>query len=85
MRFPRLAVLLPLSLAAACADPPAEIVTRMVYPTLPPTSCARAPKPPALTASDNDWAAYKQARDAAGDECRAKLDAVDAVVREWPP
>jgi len=52
---------------------------------LPPTFCARAPKPPALEASDNDWAAYKQARDAAGDDCRARLDAVDAVVREWPP
>ena len=85
MRFPRPAALLPLAFAAACTAPPAEIVTRIVYPVLPPTSCARAPKPPALAASDNEWAAYKQTRDAAGDDCRHKLDAVDAVVKDWPP
>jgi hypothetical protein len=30
------------------------------------------------------WARYKQARDAAGDDCRDKLDAVHALVKEWP-
>jgi hypothetical protein len=60
-------------------------VTRLAYPILPPTRCARAPRPPALEASDNAWAAYKQVRDAAGDDCREKLDAVDALVRHWPP
>jgi hypothetical protein len=60
-------------------------VTRIVYPPLPPTLCARAPAPPRLEASDNEWALYKQARDAAGDDCRDKLDAVDVVVKGWPP
>lgn len=70
--------------AAACSAPPSETVTRLVYPSLPPTLCARAPLAPAPEASDNDWAAYKQARDAAGDDCRGKLDAVDAIVKTWP-
>jgi hypothetical protein len=60
-------------------------VTRLVYPALPPTSCARAPAPPALEASDKAWALYKQARDAAGDDCRDKLDAVHELVKAWPP
>jgi hypothetical protein len=59
-------------------------VTRIVYPALPPTSCARKPVPPAIDASDNEWAIYKQARDAAGDDCRDKLDAVHAIVSGWP-
>ena len=72
-------------IAAACSAPPSETVTRLVYPMLPPTLCARAPAPPALEASDRDWALYKQTRDAAGDDCRDKLDAVDAIVKSWPP
>lgn len=40
--------------------------------------------PPAIDASDNDWAAYKKDRDNAGDDCRDKLDAVDGVVSKWP-
>jgi hypothetical protein len=77
------AMLLPV-LSAACSPSP-ETVTRLVYPTLPPTLCARAPAPPALDASDKAWAIYKQARDAAGDDCRDKLNAVDAVVKSWAP
>ena len=77
-------VILPVLLAAACAGPQPETVTRLVYPVLPPTQCARAPAPPKLEASDNDWAAYKQARDATGDDCRDKLDAVHALVKAWP-
>jgi hypothetical protein len=73
-----------LVLLAACAGPPPATVTRLVYPMLPPTLCARAPAPPKLDASDNVWAAYKQARDAAGDDCRDKLDAVHALARDWP-
>jgi hypothetical protein len=80
----RALVPLPVLLAAACTSPPAETATRLVYPALPPTLCARAPSPPKLEASDNAWAAYKQARDAAGDDCRDKLDAVRAVVAGWP-
>ena len=71
-------------LLAGCNGPQPEIVTRIVHPMLPPTLCARAPAPPKLAASDNDWAAYKQARDAAGDDCRSKLDAVHAAVSGWP-
>lgn len=55
-----------------------------VYPPMPPTKCLRAPVAPAPAASDNDWAAYKNARDKAGDDCRDKLDAVDATVSAWP-
>jgi hypothetical protein len=83
-RLMYVAALLPsLLTAAACSSPPAETVTRIVYPALPPTACARLPAPPDIAASDNAWAAYKQARDAAGDDCRDKLDAVDAIVKEW--
>ena len=77
-------LLLPVLLAAACASPPVQTATRLLYPVLPPTQCTRAPEPPKLAASDNAWAAYKQARDAAGDDCRDKLDAVDAIVKTWP-
>ena len=78
-------LLLPSGLtAAACSSPPPEPLTRIVYPALPPTVCARAPRAPALETSDNAWAAYKQARDAAGEDCRNKLDAVDAIVKAWP-
>jgi hypothetical protein len=62
-----------------------QTATRLVYPALPVTLCARLPAPPTLEASDNAWARYKQARDAAGDDCRDKLDAVDAIVKTWPP
>jgi hypothetical protein len=51
---------------------------------MPPTRCARAPAAPEIDASDNEWSAYKKARDNAGDDCRDKLDAVDAVVKSWP-
>jgi hypothetical protein len=77
-------VVLPVLLAAACASPPVQTATRLVYPALPVTLCARLPAPPKLEASDNDWARYKQARDAAGDDCRSKLDAVHVLVKEWP-
>lgn len=72
---------------AAKAPPPPlpEQVTQIIYPAMPPTKCARLPAPPAPAASDNDWALYKHARDDAGDDCRDKLDAVDAVVGKWPP
>ena len=51
---------------------------------MPPTSWAGAPAAPDPLASDNEWAAYKKARDDAGDDCRAKLGAVDAAVKSWP-
>jgi hypothetical protein len=79
------AALLPSVLTAAACSSPTKPVTRIVYPALGPTLCARAPAPPKLEASDNAWAAWKQARDAAGDDCRDKLDAVDAIVKTWPP
>lgn len=83
------AVLLPSVLivtACAATQPPPlpEQVTRIVYPPMPPTKCARLPDAPDVTASDNEWALYKNARDTAGDDCRDKLDAVDGVVSGWP-
>lgn len=58
--------------------------TRLVYPALPSTTCPPLPVPPAVEASDNEWAAYKRARDNRGDECGDKLGAVDEVRRGWP-
>ena len=81
-----LAALLLLSLlfAAACSpSPEPEIQTRIVYPALPPTVCARKPVPPAVETDDRAWAIYKKADSDAGDDCRDKLDAVDAVVKGW--
>jgi hypothetical protein len=81
--------LLSLLTVAACSHPQAppplpEQNTRLIYPALPATTCARLPAVPGLTASDNEWAAYKKARDDAGDDCRDKLDSVDQVRRGWP-
>ena len=86
---PVLAVLLSGFTATACShtplpSPEPRTVTVTVYPAMPDTKCARAPTPPSVDASDREWAAYKKARDNAGDECRDKLDAVDAAVKAWP-
>jgi hypothetical protein len=74
---------------AACSTPtrPAALPeqnTRIVYPAMPPTVCLPVPAAPAVTAGDTDWSLYKHARDDAGDDCRAKLEAVDQVVKAWP-
>lgn len=66
-------------------DPPLpreKIVT--VYPVMPPTKCARRPKPPVAEADDPALAAYLKQKDAADDDCRDKLDAIDATVSSWP-
>ena len=39
--------------------------------------------PLAVDADDRAWAIYKKADSDAGDDCRDKLDAVDAVVKGW--
>ena len=69
---------------AACnpkPDPAVQI--RLVYPPLPPTVCARKPAPPPVAADDRAWALYKKADSDAGDDCRDRLDAVNAVVTGW--
>ena len=69
-------------LCAACSpQPEPDVQVRLVYPPLPPTVCARKPVPPAVEADDRTWAIYKKADSDAGDDCRDKLDAVDAVVK----
>lgn len=81
-----LAALLLLSLlfAAACSPrPEPQIQTRLIYPPLPPTVCARKPVAPAVAADDRAWALYKKADSDAGDDCRDRLDAVDAVAKSW--
>lgn len=60
-----------------------EIQVRLVYPPLPPTVCARKPVPPPVEADDRAWVLYKKAVSDAGDDCRDRLDAVDAVVKNW--
>ncbi len=51
---------------------------------MPDTECADKPIPPAVDASDNEWAIYKKRRDQAGDECRDKLSGVHQTVTKWP-
>lgn len=87
----RAALLLPsVLIATACSTnrpapaPLPEQRTQIIYPAMPPTKCARAPTAPAVDADDASWALYKHQRDDAGDDCRDKLDAVDAVVGKWP-
>lgn len=74
---------------SACSHPPSppplpEQNTRLVYPPMPPTKCAREPVAPAVDADDRDWSAYKRAKDDAGADCRDKLDEVDRTVTKWP-
>lgn len=77
-------LLLSLLFVAACSPKPEpEIQVRLVYPPLPPTVCARKPAPPPVQADDRAWALYKKADSDAGDDCRDRLDAVDAVVKSW--
>ena len=71
-------------LCAACSPKPEpEVQTRLFYPPLPPTVCARKPAPPPVEADDRAWALYKKVDSDAGDDCRDRLDAVDAVVKSW--
>ncbi len=71
-------------LCAACGpSPEPQVQTRIVYPPLPPTVCARKPAPPPVEADDRAWALYKKADSDAGDDCRDKLDAVNAVAKSW--
>lgn len=80
----RLIVVAGALLCTACsASPEPQVQTRIVYPTLPPTVCARKPAPPPVEADDRAWALYKKADSDAGDDCRDKLDAVAAVVKSW--
>ncbi len=77
-------LLLSLLFGAACSpSPEPQIQTRLIYPLLPPTVCARKPAAPAVEADDRAWALYKKADSDAGDDCRDRLDAVDAVVKNW--
>jgi hypothetical protein len=81
---PRLTVAAAALLCAACAPKSeSEIQVRVIYPPLPPTVCARKLMPPPVQADDRAWALYKKADSDAGDDCRDKLDAVDAVVKGW--
>ena len=81
---PRLTIAAAALLCAACSPmPEPQVQTRIVYPALPPTVCARKPVAPAVEADDRAWALYKKADSDAGDDCRDKLDAVDAVVKGW--
>lgn len=57
--------------------------TRIVYPAMPPTKCARKPEAPPVDADDTAWARYKRADSDAGDDCRDKLDEVDRVRETW--
>ena len=71
-------------LCAACSPKPdPQVQIRLVYPPLPPTVCARKPVPPPVEADDRAWALYKKADSDAGDDCRDRLDAVNAVVTGW--
>ena len=81
---PRLNLAATALLCAACSpnpDPQARI--RLIYPPLPPTVCVRKPAPPPVEADDRAWALYKKADSDAGDDCRDRLDAVNAVVTGW--
>ena len=70
-------------LASLSRSPEPQIEVRLVYPPLPPTVCARKPVPPPVEADDRAWALYKKVDSDAGDDCRDRLDAVDAVVKDW--
>lgn len=58
-------------------------MTVTVYPALPDTKCPEQPIPPAFL-TDADLAAFLAAKDEAGQVCRDKLKAIDAVVTKWP-
>ena len=81
---PQLTIVAAALLCAACSPrPEPEIQTRLVYPPLPPTVCARKPVAPPVEADDRTWALYKKADSDAGDDCRDRLDAVDRIVKGW--
>jgi hypothetical protein len=58
--------------------------TRLVFPVLPQTTCADSPAPPALDATDNEWAGWKARDHDAGQDCRDKLKAIHDVQSKWP-
>ena len=86
--MPALAVLLfSFTLVACETESPLRglIQTRIIYPDMPPTKCARRPTvPDPRSCNDICMVEYLAQRDLADEDCRAKLDDVDAAISKWP-
>lgn len=82
-KFAPLLLLSALSLTACATSQPAQVISQIVYPALPDTTCKPNPTPPADFTSDKAIADYTRERFDAGDDCRDKLAAVHSVVDGW--